>query len=78
MSTPSPSDNPSESHDPISPDGEHVNRRSILKVGLGGAAAIVIAGATGFELVSHGVLPGKHYHPCPRAGGKAGPGGIGR
>jgi S-formylglutathione hydrolase FrmB len=35
------------------------SRRKILTIGLGGAATIVIAGATGVELVSHGVLPGQ-------------------
>jgi predicted esterase len=35
------------------------SRRRILKVGLGGAAAVVVAGAAGAELVAHGVLPGK-------------------
>lgn len=32
-------------------------RRKLLTYGLSGAAAV---GATGFELVSHGVLPGQH------------------
>ena len=35
------------------------SRRKILTVGLGAAAGIVIAGAAGLELVSHGVLPGQ-------------------
>ena len=34
-------------------------RRKILTLGLGSAAALVVAGAAGVELVSHGVLPGK-------------------
>ena len=34
-------------------------RRNILTLGLGSAAALVVAGAAGVELVSHGVLPGK-------------------
>ena len=34
-------------------------RRQILTAGLGGLGGIVIAGAAGVELVSHGVLPGK-------------------
>jgi len=34
-------------------------RRQILAAGLGAVAGIVIAGAAGVELVSHGVLPGK-------------------
>jgi len=36
-----------------------LSRRRLLAWGLGGAAAVVAAGATGFELVSHDVLPGK-------------------
>ena len=35
------------------------SRRRLLKVGLGGAAVLVVGGATGVELVTHGVLPGK-------------------
>ena len=35
------------------------SRRKILTVGLGAAAGLVIAGAAGVELVSHGVLPGQ-------------------
>ena len=34
-------------------------RRQILTAGLGGVAGVVLAGAAGVELVSHGVLPGK-------------------
>jgi pimeloyl-ACP methyl ester carboxylesterase len=34
-------------------------RRKILTLGLGSAAALVLAGAAGVELVSHGVVPGK-------------------
>lgn len=34
-------------------------RRRFLKWGLGGAAVVGVAGATGVELVSHGILPGK-------------------
>jgi pimeloyl-ACP methyl ester carboxylesterase len=30
-----------------------------LKLGIGGAIAVVAGGAAGFELISHGVLPGK-------------------
>jgi pimeloyl-ACP methyl ester carboxylesterase len=46
------------------PDGEgpgprRWSRRRLLSVGLGGAAVVVVAGVTGFELVSHGVLPGQ-------------------
>jgi S-formylglutathione hydrolase FrmB len=36
------------------------SRRRLLTYGLSGAAAVVAVGATGFELVSHGVLPGQH------------------
>jgi S-formylglutathione hydrolase FrmB len=44
-----------------SPEGAQArwSRRSILKVGLGGVAAVVVAGAAGAELVAHGVLPGQ-------------------
>jgi enterochelin esterase-like enzyme len=38
---------------------ERWTHRRVLALGLGGTAAIVAAGATGLELVSHGVLPGK-------------------
>ncbi|MGD0312610.1 MAG: alpha/beta hydrolase-fold protein [Acidimicrobiales bacterium] len=41
------------------PEGSKIDRRKFLKVALGGAAGVVVAGAAGFELVSHGVLPGK-------------------
>lgn len=41
------------------PDEPRLSRRRLLGWGLGGAAVVVVAGATGFELVSHGVLPGK-------------------
>ena len=44
--------------DPV-PTGKTWSRRRFLEVGLGGAAAVVVAGTAGFELVSHGVLPGK-------------------
>jgi enterochelin esterase-like enzyme len=43
-----------ETHEP-----RRWTRRRILTVGLGGAAGIVLAGAAGVELVSHGVLPGR-------------------
>src|SRR5258707_3281611 len=36
------------------------SRRRVLAVGLGGAAAVLAAGAAGAELVFHGVLPGKN------------------
>ncbi len=35
------------------------SRRRVLTRGLGGLAGLVAAGAVGFELVEHGVLPGK-------------------
>jgi len=41
------------------PDESRLSRRRFLGWGLGGAAAVVLAGAAGFELVSHGVLPGR-------------------
>jgi len=49
---------------PANPDGDgpgprRWSRRRLLSVGLGGAAVVVVAGVTGFELVSHGVLPGQ-------------------
>jgi enterochelin esterase-like enzyme len=40
-------------------NGRALTRRRVLVAGLGGAAALVAAGAAGAELVSHGVLPGK-------------------
>jgi predicted esterase len=39
----------------------HPRRRLVLGAGLGGALGVAVAGVTGFELVSHGVLPGKSY-----------------
>lgn len=44
---------------PTGPDQLHLSRRRFVGLGLGGLAAVVAAGATGFELVSHRVLPGK-------------------
>jgi enterochelin esterase-like enzyme len=35
------------------------SRRRLLAVGLGGVGVLVVAGATGLELVAHGVLPGQ-------------------
>ncbi len=35
------------------------SRRRVLALGLGGAAAVIAGAATGAELISHGVLPGK-------------------
>jgi enterochelin esterase-like enzyme len=49
----------SERNEPIAPRQPRWTRRQILTAGLGAGAGIVIAGAAGFELVSHGVLPGK-------------------
>jgi pimeloyl-ACP methyl ester carboxylesterase len=46
----------------VSPEatvGRTWTRRQVLTVGLGGAVAVLAAGAGGLELVSHGVLPGK-------------------
>jgi fermentation-respiration switch protein FrsA (DUF1100 family) len=40
-------------------DAPRMHRRRFLALGLGGAAVVVVAGATGVELVSHGMLPGK-------------------
>jgi predicted esterase len=39
--------------------GARVTRRRALALGLGAAAGLVVAGAVGIELVSHGVLPGR-------------------
>ena len=44
---------------PSAPDASTWSRRTFLKMGLGCAAVAVVAGVTGFELVEHGVLPGK-------------------
>ncbi len=35
------------------------DRRRFLKISIGGVVLVVVAGTTGFELVSHGVLPGQ-------------------
>ena len=53
-----------ESPDRANPDSEGPatptwTRRKVLALGVGGVAVVVAAGATGLELVSHGVLPGK-------------------
>src|SRR5665213_439593 len=45
----------SENNDPST----FVSRRHLLTWIAGGVGAVVVAGATGLELVSHGVLPGK-------------------
>ncbi|MGD0391990.1 MAG: alpha/beta fold hydrolase [Acidimicrobiales bacterium] len=34
-------------------------RRRVLTIGLGGTAAVIVAGAVGVELVAHGILPGQ-------------------
>jgi enterochelin esterase-like enzyme len=34
-------------------------RRRVLAAGLGGAAAVIVAGSAGLELIDHGILPGK-------------------
>lgn len=39
--------------------GDGWSRRRVLTRGLAGLAGLVVAGAVGFELVEHGVLPGK-------------------
>jgi enterochelin esterase-like enzyme len=41
------------------PVGSTWTRRRVLALGLGGLGALVVAGTTGVELVSHGVLPGR-------------------
>ena len=41
------------------PEGSRFDRRRFLRAALGGTAFVVVAGAAGFELVSHGVLPGQ-------------------
>lgn len=51
-------DDPAEAADQGDPS-HRMHRRGLLKVVIGGAAAVVLAGAAGVELVSHGVLPGK-------------------
>jgi pimeloyl-ACP methyl ester carboxylesterase len=37
----------------------HLARRHVLKWLAGGVGAVIVVGATGFELVNHGVLPGQ-------------------
>jgi S-formylglutathione hydrolase FrmB len=41
------------------PGRGHASRRLVLRYGLAGIAGLAVAGAAGFELVSHQVLPGK-------------------
>ena len=43
----------------IAPRPGNPSRRLVLRYGLGGIAALAVAGAAGFELVERGVLPGK-------------------
>jgi enterochelin esterase-like enzyme len=50
---------PETATDDEAPQRRRWSRRHILTAGLGTAAGIVIIGAAGFELVSHGVLPGQ-------------------
>lgn len=50
---------PDDSRDIESPDPRRFSRRRILNVGIGGIAAVVVAGVAGVELISHGVLPGQ-------------------
>jgi len=45
------------SGDPLA--AARMSRRRLVTLGVGGAVAVLAAGALGFELVSHGVLPGK-------------------
>jgi S-formylglutathione hydrolase FrmB len=59
MSARSPGDAPEDPLNVDEPDHKTWSRRRVLKFGLGGVAVVVVAGATGFELVSHGILPGK-------------------
>jgi pimeloyl-ACP methyl ester carboxylesterase len=35
------------------------DRRRFLKLGLGGVGLVLVAGATGYELVAHGIVPGQ-------------------
>jgi enterochelin esterase-like enzyme len=37
------------------------SRRHLIKWALGGVGAVIVGGATGVELINHGVLPGKLY-----------------
>jgi fermentation-respiration switch protein FrsA (DUF1100 family) len=55
----SPGEAPAEPLNVDEPDHKTWSRRRVLQVGLGGLAVVVVGGAAGFELVSHGVLPGK-------------------
>jgi len=50
---------PVEPDGPDEPGGPRLSRRRILGWGIGGVALAVAAGATGVELVAHGVLPGQ-------------------
>ncbi len=55
----SPRDMDTDRDAEVTDDGRRFSRRRLLGWGLGGVAVVVVAGASGFELVSHGVLPGK-------------------
>lgn len=46
-------------HRPDNIGGHHAPRRRFLRYALGGLAVVAAAGAAGFELVEHGMLPGK-------------------
>ncbi|HEV2258618.1 MAG TPA: alpha/beta hydrolase-fold protein [Streptosporangiaceae bacterium] len=46
-------------HSGRGPGGSGWTRRRVLTLGLAPAAAVAAAGAVGFELISHGILPGK-------------------
>jgi enterochelin esterase-like enzyme len=50
---------PDDSHETDSPKPRQWSRRRILTLGIGGLAAVIVAGVAGVELISHGVLPGQ-------------------
>jgi pimeloyl-ACP methyl ester carboxylesterase len=59
-----PSDEASELVDPprtkdLAGRRAHVTRRRLLKLGIAGITGVAVAGVTGYELIEHGVLPGK-------------------
>ncbi len=45
--------------DVVDPEKHTLSRRQLLRWGIAGVAVVAVAGASGIELVSHGVLPGK-------------------
>ncbi len=51
--------NPDAPSEIDTPSQTRWTRRRLLATGLGGASGIVLAGAVGVELISHGVLPGQ-------------------